>query len=93
MRRTVSFLRLFAALGAVPCSSGTREGEWQAPRGMQHAACGWRAVRYSEGGVMIVGFDMYRNLSAGRRLEAQQKLQVQPSPLLATASRDSRCCE
>ena len=41
-------------------------------------------VRYSEGGVMIVGFDMYRNLSAGRRLEAQQKLQVQPHRAQAT---------
>ena len=33
---------------------------------------------------MIVGFDMYRNLSAGRRLEAQQKLQVQPRRAQAT---------
>jgi transcriptional regulator ATRX len=32
---------------------------------------------YSEGGVMIIGFDMYRNLSAGRRLEpATLKQQV-----------------
>lgn len=82
------FCEMGAALGAVPCWSGlgTREGDWQAPSGLAyntpHAA--GALVRYSEGGVMIVGFDMYRNLSAGRRLEAQQKLQVQPHRAQAT---------
>ena len=81
MWRTVSSLRngRGARSGAVLVlySLGRATGR---PLGLsiQHAGMRLALVRYSEGGVMIVGFDMYRNLSAGRRLEAQQKLQVQP---------------